>query len=458
MFARIRWQLVAWTMLVVGLILVALGVAVYVALSRNLLDQVDRNLATQADLASTNPRGILGGPGERERDRFRGGLFYLIVDPRGQVLANPQGVDAGELDLARVASQPRVPLSDSIGGESVRLYGHPMGRPPEGRGPGPGFGGSPAKPGPPPGFQAFDNAVVVVGQSLVGEERALGSLLLIMITCVGLGLLLSFGGAWFLAGRALVPIQLAFRRQQEFVADASHELRTPLTVLRSATDLLNQHRDQPLAQNGELFDDVRGEIGRLQRLTQDLLTLARSDRGELELATAPLDIRALAQDVVRRTAPLAGEQGVELSCDCAGDGPTVEADPDRLQQVLLILIDNAIKHTPVGGRVDVAVRPIDGHVAVEVADTGAGIAPEYLPRIFERFYRADAARTRDGGGTGLGLAIARSLVEAHRGDITIASTLGVGTRVTVRLPTAAHASLAERIGCFATRITHRPVR
>src|SRR5207237_8960847 len=184
-----------------------------------------------------------------------------------------------------------------------------------------------------------------VGQSLAPEESARRSLLLVLFGGGGLGLLMSFAGAWFLSRRALVPIQYAFGRQQEFVADASHELRTPLTVLRSSTDLLNQHRGEPLAANGELFDDVRAEIARLQRLTGDLLTLARSDRDQLELAVAPLDLGALAGEVVRRTEPVARERGVALSIRAGDPGPVVEADPDRLQQVLLILVDNAIKHT-----------------------------------------------------------------------------------------------------------------
>jgi signal transduction histidine kinase len=448
MFALIRWQLVAWTMLVVGLILLTVGLTVYLALSRGLTEQVDRTLALRADQAVENPRAIRGGGGELERERYRGGVFYLIVGPDGQVLANPQHVDTSGIDLAGLVRAPRRAQTAELGGEAARVYARPLaiGGPP-GRGPGP-----PGKPGPL--LAGVPGATLVVGQSLAGEERALGVLLLILVTVVGVGLLLSFGGAWFLAGRALVPIQRAFRRQQEFVADASHELRTPLTVLRSATDLLDRHRGEPLANNGELFDDVRAEIARLQRLTGDLLTLARSDRDQLELAVAPLDLAALAGEVVRRTEPMAREGGVALSIRAGEPSPIVEADPDRLQQVLLILLDNAIKHTPSGGRVAVAVRADDGHAAVEVADTGEGIAPEHLPRVFERFYRADAARSREAGGTGLGLAIAKSLVDAHGGSLTLASAPGQGTRATVRLPTAPQAaSLAARLSGLAARIT-----
>jgi two-component system sensor histidine kinase CiaH len=457
MFAPIRLRLVAWTVLIVGLLLVVVGAAVYAAMSRSLMDQVDRYLSARAEQAMRDPRSFLSPPGGSSDERYRAGAFYLIVGPDGRVLANPQRVDTRGLELAQAAGAPREGVTAELGDEPVRLYAHPIQE--EGE-------GAPAKPGPSPRTKAqgrrgpfgAEGSVLVVGQSLSGEERALGLLLLILVGGGIGGLLLSFAGAWFLAGRALVPIQHAFRRQQEFVADASHELRTPLTVLRSATDLLAQHRDEPLAKNAELFDDVRADIARLQRLTGDLLTLARSDRGELELMTAPIDMAALAAEVTRRVVPLAQERGIEIAGPMPGEPAMAEADPDRVQQVLLILLDNAVKHTPAGGRISVDVRPHDGYAVVEVADTGVGIAAEHLPRVFERFYRADASRGRAEGSTGLGLAIAKSLVDAHGGQLALASTPGVGTRATVRLPLARGATLAERIGGLAARITHRPAR
>src|SRR5204863_8196034 len=158
-----------------------------------------------------------------------------------------------------------------------------------------------------------DGGELVTGTSLEPVETALHSLLLVLIGGGGLGLVLSLAAAWFLSGRALIPIQHAFQQQQEFIADASHELRTPLTVLRSATDLLNTHRGQPLERNGELFDDVRAEIARMERLAIDLLTLARSDAGGLELMTAPIAMADVASEVVRRTTPLAQSHGIQLA-------------------------------------------------------------------------------------------------------------------------------------------------
>jgi len=462
-FARTRWHLVGWTMLVVALILVALGGLVYAFMYRSLLEQVDRNLASRAEQAAANPQAFLGGGGELEREGYRGGVFYMVVARNGRVIVNPQRVDLAGPDLTAVVIGQGTPMTVQLDDEATRLYALPLAgraRLIEKPGGPPDKGGPQGKPGPPLRPPAFEGATLVVGQSLAPEERAQQALLFTLGGGLVAGLMLTFVGAWFLAGRALVPIQRAFRRQQEFVADASHELRTPLTVLRSATDILEQHRDRPLAANGELFDDVRTEIARIQRLTGDLLTLARSDHGELDLAVAELDLGDLAADVTRRAMPLAAERGVTLSWQPgAAAGPTVEADPDRLQQVLLILLDNAIKYTPAGGEVTASARTQDGYGVLEVADNGPGIAAEHLSRIFERLYRADVVRGREQGGTGLGLAIAKSLVNAHGGQLVLESRPGFGTRALVRLPLAARSvSLAARLGGLAARITHGSAR
>jgi len=224
--------------------------------------------------------------------------------------------------------------------------------------------------------------------------------------------------------------------------------------------MLNTHRDQPLDQNGELFDDVRAEIARMERLAMDLLTLDRSDAGGLELMTAPIEVADVASEVVRRTTPLAQSHGIQLALRADAEASIVEADPDRLQQVLLILIDNAIKHTPASGRIDVSVRRHGQHAEIEVADKGSGISPEHLPRIFDRFYRADKARARARGGTGLGLAIAKMLVDAHHGHLQLASTLGKGTQVTISLPLETHrqATLGDRLGELAAHLPHAASR
>src|SRR5579859_7438772 len=242
LFARIRWRLVGWNILILGLILVLLGGSVYVALSRSLLDEVDRNLLSRSEQAIPilfpPPRrpDETGPGGRRQPPGYSAGVFFLALLPDGSVLANPQQVTVTDLPWpeTREPAFATIQLSD---GDMARVV---LRRIPDG-------------------------GLLVTGQSLDPEQTALHSLVLVLVGGGGVGLLLSLAAAWFLAGRALIPIQDAFQRQQQFVADASHELRTPLTVLRSATDLLNTHREQPLDANGELFDDVRGEIARMQR-------------------------------------------------------------------------------------------------------------------------------------------------------------------------------------------------
>ena len=454
LIARIRWRLVGWNILILGLILAVAGASVYAAVRRSLLDEVDNNLLARSDQAmpllfphreqfsqtqtqpqtqpQTQTQASAGDSPAVPLSRgpcqgYSGGYFCVALAPDGTVRANPQLLDTSALPSPDTL-QPTFATLKISEDEQARVLLRRM----------------------------PDGGLLVTGVSLAPEESALRLLLIVLVGGGALGLLVTMGAAWFLSGRALVPIQRAFQQQQEFIADASHELRTPLTVLRSATDLLNQHRVEPLDNNGELFDDVRAEIARMERLAQDLLTLARSDVGGRELMTAPIDVADLAGEVVRRATPLAQSHGLQLTMYAEGDQSIVEADPDRLQQVLLILIDNAIKHTPSGGRVDVRVQRHGQQAQIEVADSGAGISAEQLPRIFDRFYRADKARARDLGGTGLGLAIAKTLVEAHGGQLSITSTLGKGTQVTVSLPLEPHraGSLGDRLGELAAHLPH----
>jgi signal transduction histidine kinase len=430
LFTGIRWRLVGWAVLVLGLILVVVGVSTYLILSRILLDEVDRNLVTQGE--SLEERLHVQQPADLhlEREGFRGGYFFVIEDGSGRAIANPQLVDSAALAYLIPLNHLPAYASLTLDGDPVRAYARSLNDHPPG--------------GP----------ALIVGQSLAPELAALAGVLRVLFIVGGGGLLLTVAGGWFIAGRALGPIQSTYRRQQEFVADASHELRTPLTVLRSAHDLLDRHRAEPLQLNQPLLDDIRAELGRMERLTDDLLTLARSDQGTLYLEVGQVDLGAIAADVAALASPLARERQVALSCAPEELLPTIEGDPDRLQQVLLILVDNALKHTPAGGSVTISVKSSGADLVGQVSDTGEGIALEHLPRLFDRFYRVDAARSGDHEGTGLGLAIARSLVEAHGGQLTLASTLGVGTTATIHLPSASDKmTIVDRLRRQAARMS-----
>jgi signal transduction histidine kinase len=432
-FTQIRWRLVGWSMLVLGLILLVVGGTVYLTLSRSLLTQIDANLAGRGAELTSDPHDLAQGHVRFDREGYSGGTFYLVLADDGRILTNPQQI-AFPPGLLLPGNFGNLPTYTTINleGAPTRLYLRSL------------------------SSEGLPNTLLVIGQSMAIERDTLDHLLLVLLGGGAAGLFLSFAGAWFLAGRALVPIQLAFRRQQEFVADASHELRTPLAVIRAATDLLNQRRSQPLEANALLLDDLRGEIARLERLAGDLLTLARSDVEGLDLAVGEVDLAPFVGDVARRVAPLAVDRGITLSSRADDTPLLVEGDPDRLQQVLLILLDNALKHTPPGGHVVVSARRQGGEAVLQVSDDGEGIAPEHLPQVFDRFYRADRARARSQGGSGLGLAIALSLVHAHHGQLSLSSALGSGTTATIRLrllPTAG--SLADRLGHLAARVAHR---
>jgi len=234
----------------------------------------------------------------------------------------------------------------------------------------------------------------------------------------------------------VAQLEAAFKRQKQFVADVSHELRTPLTALSGNLEMLLIGADQgDVEASRRLARNMYAEVRRMHRLVEDLLALTRLDEGKMLLRVDTIDIRSVIEKVCDQAQQLA--HGQEIGCEVASDMPPVRADADRLQQVLLNIMDNALKFTPPDGRVELSASS-DGQAAVSVRirDNGKGIPPDAMPHVFDRFYRADPARSRlpqSVSGNGLGLAIARELIEAQGGTIAISSALGKGTTVIVRL-------------------------
>ncbi|MCL4370736.1 MAG: HAMP domain-containing histidine kinase [Chloroflexi bacterium] len=225
-------------------------------------------------------------------------------------------------------------------------------------------------------------------------------------------------------------LEKAYKSQQRFVGDASHELRAPLTAIQANLELLRTHPRMPEAERTEAVEEASREADRLTRLVADLLALARADAG-VPLSRQEVELDRVLLNAVNEARHLARGQKVEID---HLEPAMVRGDPDRLKQLLLILLDNAFKYTPRSGSVKVALSRGARMAELTVQDTGVGIPPEDLPNVFERFYRADPARSRDPGGTGLGLSIARWIARQHGGDITLASELERGTTVTVHLP------------------------
>jgi signal transduction histidine kinase len=267
----------------------------------------------------------------------------------------------------------------------------------------------------------------------IEDERRTGFLVLggVILGLGVLAVLVGIGAVLLVReGRRLLTVAAdAARSKDDFIADASHELRTPLTVLRG-------NAEQALALGAQtprdLLEDIAGEAIRMSRLVDDLLLLARSDAAALPLALERVDAEPFLAEVAARAQALAGAPS-RLTVDIAADG-ALEVDPARLEQAVLILIDNAVKYGRADGGIQLTAQEHDGRLLLSVRDDGPGIPADDLPHIFERFYRVDRTRARSSGGAGLGLAIANSIVLAHGGQIDVDSVVGRGTTMTISLP------------------------
>jgi signal transduction histidine kinase len=256
----------------------------------------------------------------------------------------------------------------------------------------------------------------------------------------------------FTFNEMLASLEKTYQRQQRFVADASHELRAPITSIRCNLDLLAKAPDLPPAEAQAALTDARAEADRMGRLVNDLLIIARSDETAQEVKLngytknaiqAPtVDLDSLLLEVYRQNRQIVDgvngeirQQGPRLMLQDITPAK-VYGDADQLKQVLVALIDNALKYTPYEGLVTLSLTTDNDDAVIKVSDTGIGILPEDLPHIFERFYRADRARSRDHGGTGLGLTIVQNILQEHEGNIEVESTPGRGSTFTLKLPVA----------------------
>jgi heavy metal sensor kinase len=456
MTLSIRWRLTLWYGAVLAVVMAAFGTAVYLTMRQHALGRIDQGLSEELAEVLTE----MGQPHteaellEWLERRFSGheGFDYQITRPGGKrFFVNRRLADTG-LPVPETGGLSESPSYREVaveGGKKWRVASVQV------RGPG----------GP---------LTVQVARSLAGFDHESEELLLTMLLTGPLTLLVAVGGGYFLARRALAPVDQLRRRTREitadrldrrlpvvnpgdelgqlaqtvndmigrlersfaevrrFTADASHELRTPLTVIRTEVEVALRKDGVP-AEQQQLMGSILEECGRLTQLTDQLLTLSREDAGVGSPARARLDLAALLKGLVEILQPLAQAKGVALCADLPGP-LWVLGDEVRVRQVFLNLLDNALKYTPERGNVEVRAERRDGSVVVAIRDTGEGIPPEHLPRVFDRFYRVDRARNRERGGTGLGLSIARSIVVAHGGQIELESAPGRGTTCIVSLP------------------------
>jgi len=320
-----------------------------------------------------------------------------------------------------------------------------------------------------------DQAVLVLQASEQDTEDTVSLLQRTIIMAAAVMTLLSGAGAWFLTGRILRPIddmskrvrkitihdlnerlrirqhdeigrlastfndmiarlQASFDRQKRFTSDASHELRTPLTVMQADIDLALR-RPRSVEEYRETLQSAQEEVTRLSHIVSDLLTLTRLDTDVAFVEHEPVALDDLIDSIVTGMQPLAKDRGILLTHMLEGPA-TILGDITRLKQLFINLLDNALNYTPLGGHIYVAVETTLDEIRVSISDSGIGIEPEHLPHVFERFYRADQARSRNHEGTGLGLAIAQSSAQAHHGRIEVSSVIGAGSVFTVILPSS----------------------
>jgi two-component system sensor histidine kinase CiaH len=414
---RTRIRLLAWSAGLTILILVLLGTLVYGAVSRELASRGTAVLAQRAEEVAR----IVGRPGPLpDRPPFGvtfggegSGTLTLAIRPDGTTLGRLDEVEGLPVETAIEAARAGGSdvREDRIEETPIRVYSVAIDR-------------------------ADGQWIVQVVGERISEQRLLSALLAVLVigSLAAIGLALAAG--WVYAGRALVPIRAAIdrrdaalTRQREFTANASHELRSPLTVIRASVTDLRRHPDEPVAAVGTAVEDIDAEAAHLAALVDDLLLLARTDAGTLELQVARLDLADVAVEAVGPLATVAASRGVTLQAEPLP--APVDGDALRLRQLVTILVDNALAHAPVGGSVLVQVRPEDGAAILTVDDDGPGIRDADRERVFERFWRADDAPS---GGTGLGLAIARWIVERHGGRITAANRPAGGARFEARLP------------------------
>ena len=275
--------------------------------------------------------------------------------------------------------------------------------------------------------------LIQMGKPIGDQMRALRQLMSGLLLVGAISILILGVGSWWMAGRSLRATQYALDMQQAFVANASHEIRTPLTLMRASAEVA-QRVTQPNPQQASLMKNIVEEVDHMTQLVEDLLLLSRLDSHQLKIEKQPQDLAARISELARHFEPLANARQVTFVNQVRSG--KVQADITRLRQVIIILLDNALRHTPAGGTIIIQSSAEGRNQRIVISDNGEGIDPQHLPHLFERFYQVESTRGKEQKGNGLGLSIAKSLVELQDGQISITSQQGQGTSIHILLPRA----------------------
>ncbi len=425
MFNRTRIQLTIRNAAVLSVILIALNMSVYFVMQQMLFAQVDRSIMGMGETMAISANSERVSIPAQNAVMFRLSqmdrpVIQLFWTENDQPIPVPGSEIFGKEQLTQLlpARFDDTPQTVKIGNQYFRVWN---------------------------GFPNISGVIedgdgqtyhIAKQQLLTNVSAEIGMLLrlqYILLFGGAAGLIVAVAAGYYLANRALIPIRLSLEKQQQFVSDASHELRTPLSVIQAHTELLLRHPEHTIEQDSKHVSTVLQETRRMSKLVGGLLTLARSDSNQLDLDIKPVQFDLIVKDCVRKMQMLAEVKDIILNLEIDSTVP-MNADEERLHQLIVTVLDNAIKYTPEGGLVRVVCRKLAHTVLLEVEDTGIGIAPDDLQHIFNRFYRGDKARTRQEGGAGLGLAIAKWIVERHGGKIRVESKLSVGTQIFISLP------------------------
>jgi signal transduction histidine kinase len=414
--ARLRRQLTLWYAGLFTLILGLLGGGLFVTISRQMSRHLDDSLdaATAALMRAARIREVeragAGGAVVDAVDELHipGRTLYLL-DATGRPIKPPRAPDWIRDAAGRAVAQERRYRDLDVDGRELRIHATR-------------FTGS------------TGTVYVAVGVAdRVELEDQYTSLIEAFAAAALVGMLLAGGGGYVLIRKSTAPVERSMDQMRRFMADAAHELRTPITLLRTRAEVAAGQDREP-TRDAATLQAIEREATRLGEITGDLLTLARADAGEWPVAREALYLDDAAAGAVEAARTLAEHKRVVMEVGTFEEAKIL-ADPALVRQLLLIVLDNAIKFTPSGGRVRLDVSAQDGRAAVVVSDTGIGIPAEQLPHVFERFYRGDPAR-REAEGAGLGLAIARWIADVHGARIDVGSQPGVGTRFTLSFPLA----------------------
>ncbi|GAB4186307.1 MAG: ATP-binding protein [Coleofasciculaceae cyanobacterium] len=421
MFQGLRWRLLLSQLMVMAAILSIFGAGVYVFLSRNLYRQQDKKLLTLAQsaapsLAQVKARGsqLLDQVDEVPwRDIFNRDKQSLeFFNAEGKLLAS-----RGVLELTvppRVGSQTLklIHKPHQIRTFTISVFKDGSNR-----------------------SQPFLEGYIRASQSTEDVETVQHQLLwgLGMGGMMTLGLV-AIGGLW-LTQNAIEPIERSFKQLKQFTADASHELRGPLSVIQASVEVMRNHPERIHPKDAKKLASIASATTQLSHLAQDLLFLARAEADAFTPAREwkPVSLDKLLQNLVELFEPIAHDKKITLKYQFATT-VSVMGDDAQLTRLMSNLLENALQYTPSEGRVVVTLTKHNRSALVNVQDTGIGIEREQLPFVFDRFWRADKARTRREGGTGLGLAIAQTIAQRHGGKITVSSQVGVGSCFQVRIP------------------------